>query len=305
MKQSHKRIAVLLGAIFIVLTLFGGFFYSHADDAMRELSDEDGRIYPYKAEIITKDGIDYYEKTYLFYDGEVPDESIEASFRANGTRWEYSHTEETPHMKELEKEYVHQVTFDSQSNNLKVLLGMLPLTKEITTEDGYQGVVYLNPSSVEAKAKGYTAKMVSLSEARSFYNLDSQDLSYVPKSLTKNGEVYQLKDVSWQSINTETIDGYHLADRFTALAEYEANVSRNYATGYVATASYTGTVTKAECDSVEYTLVFEKSKGFFDGSFAKLLFSLALILAVAATIIFCVQKIKEVKESKTTIEERW
>ena len=106
MQQKHKKTAVILGAILIVLALFGGFFYSQADDTMRELSYESGEIYPYRAEIITKDGNDYYEKTYLFYDGEVPDESITESFRANGARWEYSHTEETPRMKALEKEYV-------------------------------------------------------------------------------------------------------------------------------------------------------------------------------------------------------
>lgn len=305
MQQKHKKTAVILGAILIVLALFGGFFYSQADDTMRELSYESGEIYPYRAEIITKDGNDYYEKTYLFYDGEVPDESITESFRANGARWEYSHTEETPRMKALEKEYVHQVTFDSQSNDLKVLLGMLPLTKEITTEDGYQGVVYLNPSSVEAKAKGYKAKTVHLSETRSYYNLDSQDLSYVPKSITKNGEVYQLKDVSWQSINTETIDGYRLADRFTAFAEYEADVSRNYATGYTVTADYTGNVAKAEKDSVEYTLVFQKSKGIFAGHFLAMLLPLAATLAMAALSIFSARKIKEKTAAKKTIEERW
>ena len=158
MQQKHKKTAVLLGAILIVLALFGGFFYSQADDTMRELSYESGEIYPYRAEIVTKDGDDYYEKTYLFYDGEVPDESITESFRANGARWEYSHTEETPRMKALEKEYVHQVTFDSQSNDLKVLLGMLPLTKEIT----------LDGTNKAAQASGMSATVTQTQTSTTF-----------------------------------------------------------------------------------------------------------------------------------------
>lgn len=305
MKKNQKRILAVLGAVVILLALLGSFFYPHESLSEREFRYETEELLPYRAEIVTEDGKSYYEKTYLFYEDDASEVLPRESFRAEGVLWQFLRVDEEPEMKQTEKEYEHKVTFESASKDMKVLLGMLPVTKDITTEDGYQGKVYLDFASVEAKAKGYQSKTVCLKEKRSYYNLDSQDLTYVPKSITEDGEVYQLKDVSWQSINTADVDGYQIPDRFTAVAEYEANVKRSYATGYEVTASYTGMVTKDIVEAVKYTVVFEKSNGLFGHTAIRIIAGVLFAGLLTAAVGFGIKQLNGYRASKKTIEEGW
>ena len=145
------------------------------------------------------------------------------------------------------QDYTDTITQDSDTNDLSVVLKQLDPHREVTTEDGYTGLLALDYTSVTVEAKGYKTSTKSLSATRTYPNLSDADLSLIPKTTTDNGKTLTLGAVEWSGGE----NGY-----YTATATYTGTSSTRYATGYTVTASYTGQVAKTGCEVVTYTAIF-------------------------------------------------
>ena len=53
------------------------------------------------------------------------------------------------------------------------------------------------------------------------------------------------------------MDGYAVADRYTAVATYSGSATSSYVKGYTVTADYTGTVSRIALNRVRYVAIFE------------------------------------------------
>lgn len=144
-------------------------------------------------------------------------------------------------------DYTETVTQDSDTKDLSVILKQLDPHKEVTTEDGYTGLLALDYTSVSVEAKGYKTSTKSLSATRTYPNLSDADLSLVPKTITDSGRTLTLGAVEWSGSES---------GHYTATATYTGTASSSYATGYTVTANYTGQVSKTDCDVVTYTAIF-------------------------------------------------
>lgn len=142
--------------------------------------------------------------------------------------------------------YTETVTRDSDTGELSAVLQQLDGQMEVTTEDGYTGVLILDHTSVKIEVKGYKTSTRSLSAARTYPGLSDADLSLVPKSITDSGKTLTLADVQWSNDGTF----------YTATATYTGTASSKYATGYTVTANYIGQVSKTGCEVVTYTATF-------------------------------------------------
>ena len=145
------------------------------------------------------------------------------------------------------QDYTDTITQDSDTNDLSAVLKQLDPHREVTTEDGYTGLLALDCTSVTVETKGYKTSTKSLSATRTYPNLSDADLSLVPKTTTDNGKTLTLGAVEWSGGE----NGY-----YTATATYTGTSSTRYATGYTVTASYTGQVAKTGCEVVTYTAIF-------------------------------------------------
>ena len=145
------------------------------------------------------------------------------------------------------QDYTESITQDSDTKDLAKILQQLDAHREVTTEDGYTGLLALDFTSVEVKAKGYKTSTQSLSATRTYPGLSDADLSLIPKTITDNGKELVLGAVEWSGGGEEY---------YTATATYTGTSSSSYATGYTVTANYTGQVTKTSCEVVIYTAVF-------------------------------------------------
>ena len=145
------------------------------------------------------------------------------------------------------QDYTDTITQDSDTNDLSQVLKQLEPHREVTTEDGYTGLLALDYTSVTVEAKGYKTSTRSLSASRTYPNLSDADVSLVPKTITDSGKTLNLGAVEWSGGE----DGH-----YTATATYTGTASSKYATGYTVTASYTGQVSKTGCEVVTYTAVF-------------------------------------------------
>ena len=155
--------------------------------------------------------------------------------------------------------HTETVTQASDTNNLETILQRLDAEMEVTTEDGYVGVLRLDHTSVQVTTDGYANKTTSLSASRSYPNLSEADVSLIPKSIEDKGKTLTLGDVKWSE--TMDVDGEgNPVTRYTATASYTGSTTSRYATGYTVTANYTGEVSKANCAVVTYTAIFGSEK---------------------------------------------
>ena len=142
--------------------------------------------------------------------------------------------------------HTETVTLASDTNKLDDILQRLDAEMEVTTEDGYTGVLRLDHTSVQVTVDGYASKTINLSATRTDPSLSDADVSLIPKTVTDNGNTLTLADVQWAN------DGTY----YTATAKYTGAATSRYATGYTVTANYTGQIAKANCSVMIYTAVF-------------------------------------------------
>ena len=145
------------------------------------------------------------------------------------------------------QDYTDTITVDSDTNDLSKILKQLDAHREVTTEDGYTGLLALDYTSVKVEAKGYKTNTRSLSATRTYPNLSDADLELIPKTITDGGKTLTLGAVEWSGGE----NGF-----YTATATYSGTSSTRSATGYTVTASYTGQVAKTGCEVVTYTAIF-------------------------------------------------
>ena len=155
--------------------------------------------------------------------------------------------------------HTEAVTQASDTNNLETILQRLDAEMEVTTEDGYVGILRLDHTSVQVTTDGYATKTSTLTASRSYPNLSEADTSLIPKSIEDKGKTLTLGDVKWSE--TADVDGEgNPVTRYTATASYTGTSTSRYATGYTVSASYTGEVSKPNCAVVTYTAIFGSEK---------------------------------------------
>ena len=153
--------------------------------------------------------------------------------------------------------HTETVSLQSKSKDMESVLALLPQEKEFITEDGLSGILTLRLDTVQVEVAGYGSSTREVSATRSYPNLASQDTANIPKTIEDNGRTLTLQNISWQTDNTASMDGYAMGDRFTAVATYTGSATSSYVTGYTVTADYTGTVSRIALNKTRYVAIFE------------------------------------------------
>ena len=155
------------------------------------------------------------------------------------------------------RQHTEHVSIESAKKDMESVLALLPQEREFITDDGLMGTLTLKLDTVQVKPSGYSSSTKQLSVKRSYPNLAEQDTQYIPKSIEDGGRTLTLSDIQWQTDNTANMDGYAVADRYTAVATYTGSATSSYVKGYTVTADYTGTVSRIALNRVRYVAIFE------------------------------------------------
>ena len=212
--------------------------------------------YPSQVSYSMNNGIFEVRKTYELPVDQEPSMQAKQSFEQDG----YSFTltdllrQELP--EQQSKEYTETVTVSSESKELTAILPLLADTKAVTTEDGFTGTLKLDTGSITVEPAGYKNNSWTVSATRTYPNLSSMDLEYIPKTTTENGRTLNFSTVDWQTDNTENVDDDAIRDRFSAIVTYTGTASSRNVTGYTVTAQYSGEVEKVSLNKVQYVAVF-------------------------------------------------
>ena len=155
------------------------------------------------------------------------------------------------------RQHTEHISVESAKKDMESVLALLPQEREFITDDGLMGTLTLRLDTVQVEPSGYGSATKEISAKRSYPNLAEQDTQYLPKTITENGKTLTLTDIQWQTDNTANMDGYAVADRYTAIATYSGSATSSYVKGYTVTADYTGTVSRIALNRVRYVAIFE------------------------------------------------
>ena len=251
-----KRILTILCVLALVMA---GSVTALAADASN--TGQSASYYPISVEEYTYGDFDELRinKTYQLSLADDPSLIPTEDFVRNGRRYYLLDMTRKDEVGVDIQTHTETVTQASDTNNLETILQRLDAEMEVTTEDGYVGILRLDHTSVQVTTDGYATKTSTLTASRSYPNLSEADTSLIPKSIEDKGKTLTLGDVKWSE--SMDVDGEgNPVTRYTATASYTGTTSSRYATGYTVSASYTGEVSKANCAVVTYTAIFGSEK---------------------------------------------
>lgn len=216
--------------------------------------------YPIAIETAEDAGVHLLVKTFLVPEGTDPQALVEESLTRRGITYQVSDIL----LRELEgdsqtKPVTKTVTTPAETDDTEELLTLLSPTLEYG-EDGYTGALFLDPSSISAKAADTTSYSYTLRDTREYTGLDRNDPYYIPKTAEKNGVTLTLADVQWTPMASAG-DNSEVPSLYKATAVYTGAAWGSKADGYLVTASYTGEATKTEEGQKMVSIVYEETPG--------------------------------------------
>lgn len=237
-------------------------------------------VYPAEVRAVEENGVSRLEKVYYLTAQDDPAAIPTGDFEREGRSYTLLDLLKNDQTETDTKDHIEVITLNTDTKDMAEILKLLEPTLEVSTEDGYTGVLSLDHTSITVEAAGYKTSSRTVSATRTYPNLSDADVSLIPKSVEESGRTLTLADVDWQDAATDYQDGYDLALRYNAVATYTGTATSKYATGYVVTADYKGEVTKTSCDTVIYTAVFSsiEAAGQSDASGSGAPFNYALLL---------------------------
>ena len=200
-------------------------------------------------------GVQQCVKTYTVSPDFPSEKLAEASFERDGWLYTFSSISKKENYFEDEKPHTETATVQTSSQELSEVLSALPPTKSY--DDGkYRGVLHLNASTIHTEAAGVETQSYAVSATREFADLDSNDMSYIPATMTKDGVTLSLQSVDWQIQESELVEDMLIPSSYKAVASYAGTGYRKAATGYVSAASYAGMVSCRVLKDVTYTVTY-------------------------------------------------
>lgn len=215
--------------------------------------------YPAEVRASEENGVYRLEKVYYLTAKDDPTTIPTADFEREGRTYALLDLLKNDQTETDTREHIEVVTLESKTKDMAKILKMLEPKLEVKTEDGYEGALSLDHTTIQVEAVGYGTSSRTVTAERTYPNLSDADVSLVPKSVNENGRTLTLADVSWQEAAVDPTDGYGIPIRYTAVASYTGTAISKYATGYTVTADYKGDITRTSCDTVVYTAVFPAS----------------------------------------------
>lgn len=242
MKQAKSIFAVLILALVLCNTALAAV----AEGEPGTQAPPASAVFPAEVRESVEGDISRIEKVYYLTVRDDPSAIPTADFEREGRSYTLLDVLKNDCTETDTKEHIEVVTLDSDTSDMAKILQQLEPELEVTTEDGYTGLLAPDYPGIVVEAAGYETRARTVTTNRSYPNLSDADTSFVPKTIQDGGRTLTLADVQWQEVN-----GF-----YTANAAYTANAVDKYATGYTVTVEYRGEVSKTSGDTVIYTAIF-------------------------------------------------
>ena len=182
--------------------------------------------YPAEVRASEENGVYRLEKVYYLTAKDDPATIPTADFEREGHTYTLLDLLKNDQTETDTREHIEVVTLESKTKDMAEILKMLEPKLEVKTEDGYEGVLSLDHTTIQVEAAGYGTSSRTVTAERTYPNLSDADVSLVPKSVNENGRTLTLADVSWQEAAVDPTDGYDIPIRYTAVASYTGTATK-------------------------------------------------------------------------------
>ncbi len=213
-------------------------------------------LYPIEVQEFVTDGNRQVVKIYELADDEKPENIDTAAFERNGWRYTLMDVIKKETAAADVREHTETVTKNTSTRDMDTILKQLEPTMDMSTEDGYSGVLQLDISSIVCETAGYKNNSYTVTATREYPHLSQNDTSLIPKTVSENGATLTLSGVTWQAQNNTAVDYNSIPDSYKAIAKYTTTVTKTSVTGYVTTATYRGSISKMLKGKTVYAVYF-------------------------------------------------
>lgn len=181
--------------------------------------------------------------------------SLESKINENGKNYILKGVKEEENQETLEK--------DVEISKSKIV--KTPVIKEIVeqiqkefdyTEDGFQGKVSLDEKFIQVKKNNVYTKEYKVYYEKNYYNLKTNDLKDIPKTIKINGVTYYLVSPIWHIAETQNINGKDIPTKYNAVMKYEGIKKEDVTVDYIATFKYKGKLAKQTVKSITYKVEY-------------------------------------------------
>ena len=243
-------------------------------------------LYPNEVTEYEQDGYPRISKVYILSEQDNPADIPTADFEREGRHFTMIDLTCTDRRQTDMKQHTEIITVESNSKDMDDVLPLFPTEQEVTTEDGYSGLLTLAVDSIKAEAADYASSTRTVTATRTYPNLSDADVSLIPKTIEDNGRTLTLDGVQWQEAG-----GF-----FHATATYSGKVTSRYVKGYTISAHYSGEVSKVISDELAYTAVFSGTPIQNEKLWVALPVGAVVVVLVAALLYGCGKQHKKSKE---------
>ena len=114
------------------------------------------------------------EKVYLLTAADNPANIPTADFEREGYRYTLLDVTRQDYTESETREHTETVTLDSSTKDMDKIMPKLAATREITTEDGFTGILTLDTASIQVEAAGYGSSSRTVTATRTYPNLSDE-----------------------------------------------------------------------------------------------------------------------------------
>ena len=155
-------------------------------------------------------------------------------------------------------ETLEKIITDKEKENAITLFD-----KELNyNKDNLKGILKLDENSLNISKNQvenitkYNNKKYTIYEDKTYYGLENNDYSLLPKSIMKDGVV--LKLITADFVKTNSVDTYNAICKYGGTYTKKIPTSQEIVKDYKATVNYVGTVEKTVVESRNVTVFYEK-----------------------------------------------
>ena len=244
--KKHHRLLTLASALLLALAALPSTALAAESTEPAQGTPPPAVLYPAEVRTSEENGIIRLEKVYYLSTRDDPAAIPTGDFDREGRHYTLLDVLKNDLSETDAKDYIEVITLDSSTKDMGEIIKTLEPEREITTEDGYTGILKPDYTKITVEAAGYKTSSWTVSATRTYPNLSDADASLIPKTITDSGRTLTLANVNWQEAG----------EFYNATASYTGTASGRNVTGYTVTVEYSGEVTKTSRDTIIYTAVF-------------------------------------------------
>ena len=172
MKRTWRRLAPALAALVLALALCPAALAAEPENSAAVTAiPAPSAVYPAEVRESEENGVHRIEKVYYLTRRDDPAAIPTGDFEREGRTYTLLDVLKNDQSETDSKEHIEVVTVESATDNMTEIIQQLEPALEVTTEDGFSGVLAPDYPGIQVEAAAYKTSSRTVTASRSYPNL--------------------------------------------------------------------------------------------------------------------------------------